>query len=54
MPPLQVALVAVSFKVVILLLLIHCLSLLPLGVFVLVPCFVVWFLVSNLFQQSSG
>ena len=28
---------------------IHYLPLLPLGMFMLVPCFVVWFLVSNLF-----
>ena len=49
-----VALVAVSFKVVIMPLFIHCLSLLPLGVFVLVPCFEVWFLVSSLFLQLSS
>ena len=49
-----VALVAVIFKVVIMSLFIHCLSLLLLGVLVLVPCFEVWFLVSNLFLQLSS
>ena len=40
----SMTLAAVSFKVVIILLLTHCLQLLPFGVFMLVPCFVVWFL----------
>ena len=39
------ALAAVSFKVVILLLFIHCLMLIPFDVFVFVTCFVVYFLV---------
>ena len=42
---LLITLAAVSFKVVILLFFVHCLLLLPFGVFVLVSCFVVWFLV---------
>ena len=39
------ALAAASFKVVILLLFIHCLMMLPFDVLVFVNCFVVWFLV---------
>ena len=50
-----VALAAVHSKAVVLLLLIHCLLLLPLfcGGFVFGPCFVVQYLVSFIVLQSS-